>query len=536
MASNPFDQFDEATGNPFDQFDAPKAEKSKEAPFGKQLLSAAVRPAVNAIAGLATLPLDAGYGLGSFLREKRMPTLNDFNPFAKRTQALPSDIVQGALDKYTVAPSTTGGKLAEMATTMLMGAKLPGMPTPSPSTVARTEAQAAARAQAGVEVGPGNVGASTTVNMAPEMRAQGGGYTFGNVGEDASAGLNIAKQDIARRGRQIGMRMTPGQMTGSKALQQMEAKLESQPMTSGPFNALKESNAQVVNRAAAHSIGERASVVNSDTLDRAFTRIGRVFDDSGDDVSRSIDPDRFLETVSRLEQETQGMGMPVGIGEHPLVNEVMNLASRGQATGEQLQQLTSKLGKAAYKQMTTPSGDRDLGGALHQFKNYVDDLLQQGMDPRRLQRFANARTQYRNLMMLTNRTGVVNPSSGDVAGKSLATVLQKGDKSGFLRGHNRTPMYEAARFAQAFGPIVGDSGTATRMPLQGLTDMVTRIPLNLTARAYLSSPSVRAFAAGQGVANSRAAQIAQSAIMPHLQIDPRMLPALYQQGLFGPDE
>ncbi len=524
----------EAEG-PWAQYGTPPA-RAKEAPFGQQLISAAVRPAVNAISSLATLPRDAGWGAGEFLKQKRAPTWNDFNPFAKNRMPLPSDVIHNALDQYTVAPATTGGKLAELASTMLLSSRLPtGMPKADPLEAARAEAQSAAQARAGVEVGPGNAEAAASVNLAPEMRMQGGGYSFGEVGDDASAGLNSAKQAVAKSGQRIGMRMTPGQATGSRALQQLEAKLESQPMTSGPFNTLKADNATVLNRATAASIGQNSKVVDSVTLDRAFTRLSNIFENAGDDVPRQINPDQFLETVSKLEQQTQGMGMPTAIGEHPLVNEVMNLASRGQATGEQLQQLTSKLGKAAYKQMSSPSGDRDLGGALYQFKDYVDELLQQGMSPERAAQFSNARTQYRNLMMLTNRTGIVNPSSGDVAGRSLANALQRADKTGFLRGQNQTPMYDAARFAQAFQPIVGDSGTATRMPLQGITDMVTRIPMNIATRAYLSSPSVRAFSAAHAGARASADIARNSLMLPEVGLNPYLLPPLYQ-GLFAGEE
>jgi hypothetical protein len=394
----------------------------------------------------------------------------------------------------------TGQLLAALAgsiTPALLSPRAP-LPTMNMPTLATAEANAAAR------VTPGRAGAEAVLTAAPEARATGGGYTFGHLGTDESAGLTPTMQRVAERGRALGMRMTPGQATGSRTLQQMEAKLESQPMTSGPFNTVKANNARVLNRTAAEAIGETGTVVDDATLGRAADRIGGVYESVADGVARQIEPRGFVQFLGNLQDETRGLVS--GLSSHPLVEDVIGFATKGTANGRQLQSLASKLGKAAYKNMSTQSGDRDLGLALYRVKDYVDDLLAQGLSPQRAETFDQARQQYRNLMLLTQRTGVVNPASGDVNGRSLATLLQSKDKRGYTFGENQSPMYNAARFASAYGPIVGDSGTATRMPLQGLTDLLTRIPANLATRAYTSSPAismaVRAQAASRSTGNA----------------------------------
>jgi hypothetical protein len=331
------------------------------------------------------------------------------------------------------------------------------------------------------------------------MRNAGGGY--GSVGDDVSAGLTIPQRKVMEQGLALGMKSTPGQASGSRALQQFEAKLESQPMTSGPFNAIKETNARVLSREAAASIGEVSDTLDSATLDNAFTRISKVFDDAADDVPRAIDPKQFLDKFSSVQTELQGVSD--GFSNNKLIGTLIGHAENGGASGKQLQALTSKLGKAAYREMTSSSGDRELGMGLYQMKDYVDDLLQSGMSEARSKAFGEARKQYRNLMLLTSRVGIINPSTGNVSGASLANLLQQKDKLGFLRGRNQTGMYNAARFAQAFKPIVGDSGTATRSQVQGLTDLAVRIPYNIAARAY-TSPIVVNLAARAGAASQAA--------------------------------
>jgi hypothetical protein len=374
-----------------------------------------------------------------------------------------------------------------------------------------------------VNAGGGQAGASSTVSGSATAKGTGGGYNFGTAGPDPSAGLNITRREAMDKGRKMGMRMTPGQASGSRVLQQFEAKLEAQPMTSGTFNAIKANNQTVMNRAAADAIGETSDVVDSSVLAQAHDRISDVYKFVADDTPRGIDPDSFITKLANVENEFEGL-LPGSVLDNPLVKRLWGYAERGNATGRQLQDLASKLGKAANSQMTSANGDRQLGMALFQIKDQADEILSNSLKGETKKAFDTARGQYRNMMLLTQRNGIVNPSSGDVSGASLANLLQQKDKGGFLYGKNQTPLYNAARFSQAFKPIVGDSGTATRMPLPSPTDFVLSLPFNLATRAYTSSPVVNASAAfADGIAPN-----VGKAVDPYLQYL-----GMYGGGLLG---
>lgn len=320
-------------------------------------------------------------------------------------------------------------------------------------------------------------------------RGTGGGYNYGYVGDDVSAGLNTSRKEILKKGQSLGFKATPGQATGSRALQQLEAKLESQPMTSGTFNQLKDKNQTVLNRVAAKSIGEKSDVVDSALLGKAQERIGNVYNLVADDKPRIINPDNFLNKISAIENEFEGLAT---ISDNVLVNKLINYASKGEITGRQAQDLASKIGKVATNQMTSANGDKALGLALYQVKDHVDDILQQGLKGSTAKSFANARNQYRNLMLLTQRSGVINPSSGDINGVALAGLLQQKDKAGFLFNKNNTDLFNAARFAQAFKPLIGDSGTATRSVVPSPTDFLLSLPFSMATKAYTSTPVINA--------------------------------------------
>jgi hypothetical protein len=503
-------------------FEAPKPVSGNEAAL------AATSGGYSGVAGMLGLPVDtalnvwdlgkAGLGTAQGLLTGKAPS-PAFDPSDRSQYFGSSEWIKnrmgdaGAVTENPRPDSRAArwlNKGAEIGTGAYLGSALPTPPRPVPTHIDANWtmpgysgpqlARAGANANANVSVGGGQAGAAATVSGGAQATGRGGGFNFGTVGDDAAAGLTPGQSTAARNFPQG--RLTPGQATGNKLLQRLEAKLESQPMTAGPFDRIKDANAREINKAAAHAIGETADNLSSEVLDRAATRIGGVFDDAADDAQRSIDPGNFLQTFSQIQDDVRGLVK--GFGSHELVEDTIKLATQGQATGKQLQSLTSKLGKAAYKNMTTPSGDRDLGLALYRLKDYVDDVLQQGMSAERAQRFADARGQYRNLMLLTSRVGAINPSTGNVNGSILANALQQKDKLGFLFGRNNSEMYNAAHFAQAFRPLVGDSGTATRMPLPSPTDFVVSLPFNMATRAYTSSPMVNASVGAQAAAHATA--------------------------------
>jgi hypothetical protein len=328
-------------------------------------------------------------------------------------------------------------------------------------------------------------------------------------------------------GQRLGMRATPGTVSGNRPLQQLEAKLESQPMTSGPFFALKDANQRVLNRVTGTAIGENTDSLDSGALGRAADRLGAVFDNvRTPDRVVLADPQGTSRVLDGVDRDYEGLLPNNGsIRDNPLVRNLETLTQQGGINGEQLGGLSSKLGRAAWKQMSTPSGDRDLGQALYAVKDHVDDLVQSTLQPEEVQAYAQARQQYRNLMLLTSRTGIVNPASGNVSGVALANKLQQADKSGYLYGRNQSDWYNAARFAQAFKPIVGDSGTATRSMITNAMQLLTSVPMNAGVKAYLRTPAATASAvvgAGRAAANA-----------PRGLLNPLVIPAV-GGGLMGP--
>lgn len=531
-------------------FDAPKPAT------GWQRAQAGVSGGWAGVAGTLGLPVDTALnvtdlvkaGLGTAQQaitgkpHSEAFDLSDRSKYLLSSEWIKKQLNKGGIQTAPERPDDTASRwihnAANIGTGVYFGSAIP---TPKqvplrpdenwtmPGYSASALSKARGNTNASVSVGSGQAGAAATVSGGAQATGRGGGYNFGTVGDDAAGGLT-AGQNAARAGFPQG-RLTPGQATGNKLLQRLEAKLESQPMTAGPFDKIKDSNARAVNQAVAKAIGEKADNLSPDVLNDAVTRMGAVFDDVRDEAVRPINPQDFVTRLRSVGDEFEAISPQ--FWNHPLVSRLVRHAEDGSATGKDLGGLTSKLTREVHRQMTSPQGDRELGMALGRVKDYVDDLVEQGLSGDRLRKYQQAREQYRNLSLLTSRVGAINPSTGNVNGSILANALQQKDKSGFLFGRNQSDMYNAARFAQAFRPLVGDSGTATRMPLPSPTDFVLSLPFNLATRAYTSSPAVNASVNAQA-----ASQAAARAMAPvgNALLQPAMTPGGLLGGFMSADE
>ena len=408
---------------------------------------------------LAAAPVKAGAvsGVVGGALQPVAPESPDF--FTQKAEQMATGGITGA----------AGGYLSDKLLNTLLG-RGPTVTTPSGATTAQSQA---------------------TASVTPTATVTGGQITPGVVGADTSAALTEAQKAILERGKAMGFKTTPGQETGSRSLLQMEARLESNPFTSGAFNEVKATNQKVLNQAAAKAIGVDATELSNPVLAQAQRQISAVYNKVASPTPQKLDQMYVLNGIDLIDSAAEGLTTQP-LRSNIFIKQLEELAAKGEATGNQLTTLSSKIGKRAKNEMTTANGDRELGQALFQIKEIVDDQLAAGLSAADQAAFQAARANYRNLMTLRSNPGVVNPSSGNVSGLNLASALTRKDPRGFMEGSNTTPMYEAARFAQAFRPIVGDSGTATRTMEYTPLNMLLSMPTNIAASAYTSAPAIAA--------------------------------------------
>jgi hypothetical protein len=314
----------------------------------------------------------------------------------------------------------------------------------------------------------------------------------------APLGLNATEQATLAAGERLGLRATPGARLGSPQLRQIEAKLESYPSTSGPLLKLSADNGRVVQREFLKAIGESGDEVSSQALANAAQRIGKVFDDAA--ANNKVAYDAQLE--SQLSQIGQRAALELTEAEGKVIQnqlgEIVNKAAQagGAIDGPAFQSIYSALGRI--------SGGSGTGGtrvAAGEIRDALHDALIRSAGPKAAGKLTEARNQYRNLLT-AEKSGAIDPGSGTVRAGQLANAFARSDKNGYLRGYNDSGLYDALRFAntRTFGPIVGNSGTATRLGNpNGAFDASRYLLGNLGARAYLAGGNT---ALGRSALNS----------------------------------
>lgn len=282
----------------------------------------------------------------------------------------------------------------------------------------------------------------------------------------------------ARAAEAAGFKLTPGQRFGSRAMERLEASMESFPPTSRPFDRRLAANQTNINRVAAEAIGEEGDKVTGQMLDRARARIGDEFEEilSNQDF---VLGDDFLDALEAAKQsEIGGIIKPEKDLDYT-IDKFLDKMTEGSISGREYQKFRRQLQRTIDKNFNSPDGDREYALSLSTIGNKLDDIAEQQMVPDQLERFRNARQQWANLKILRNPRSV-KIERGDVMPVSAASVAGRQDEFGYRLGRNQQPFYEAMRATNAMPRVVADSGTATRSFMQGL--LGSGSPAQLTAR------------------------------------------------------
>lgn len=307
--------------------------------------------------------------------------------------------------------------------------------------------------------------------------ASGAGYsdadTLGGLAQDTALGaatgaaagvafpaagqwLNAIGRRTASIADDLGMALTPGHRYNSPTLQRVEASLESFPLTSSAFTKMRQQNQSALNRTATEAIGATGDDLSGGVLGAAKAQLNQTFKSLTQGREIPIDQ-QFTADMAAIRQ---GLASPLKSAKkaNKFLDALDEIVSAGKITDREYQDISSEI-TAELMGKGTKGLSRE---ALRTAKEKVDDLFERSMGPDELMAFRQARTQWRNLL---NVSKTADSATGDVSGLKLANRLANKDEHGYVFGHNKTPLYQAARAAKQYKDIVGDSGTASRLAI-----------------------------------------------------------------------
>jgi hypothetical protein len=347
--------------------------------------------------------------------------------------------------------------------------------------------------------------ASTAEVSGPDMSMRAAGGT---------GGLDAHKRAMVHAADDLGIALKAGQRTGNQTLQRFEAALASNPLTSQPFDDLKQYNRRRLNDIVYDNLGLSTDaplpgVISGADLGRAHTQIGDEFR-AVQEASAPITLDAgFADEVNAIDlQHRRGVGRSRGVRQ--TVKQLRELSfPEGQApeggvafgTLDPEQFMDSRSAVIAEIQKASVAGDGNTMTGLYKIVESLDDafLRSNGGNTDLLNQYGNARSSWRLLDALEQ--GKALTTAGDVNAGTLDTILRKRYPVEYLRsGLGLSPVFDAVKVLSSFPDIVGDSGTATRSALARIVDQPVRGTLTVAANQTLGRA---AFGATQSATGSR---------------------------------
>jgi hypothetical protein len=301
----------------------------------------------------------------------------------------------------------------------------------------------------------GGGGAATANQIAPNNKyADLAGELLGDVAGGGAARLgsrlitpfpiNADRQAMNATMAANGVDLTAGQKTGSNTLKYAESELGG-----GAAQNMTEQQRQQFTSAALSRAGISADRATPEVIDKAFTDLGNQFGTLA--AGNTLIPDRQLgsdlQSAVNTYKNTVSPSNQAPIVDNT-INDIIGYARSGQLTGEQYQDLRSRLGRVASQ--TT---DGELKTALMGVQGALDSSMERSIaqnNPQMLGDWQQTRADYKNLIALSNAAngpgeasamGLITPAKlrqAAVSQNARAYVRGKGDLSDLARAGNAT--------------------------------------------------------------------------------------------------
>lgn len=282
------------------------------------------------------------------------------------------------------------------------------------------------------------------------------------------------EQRLATLAENMGIRLTPGQASGSTPLQAMESSFTQLPFTGRTQNAIYDAQRTAFNRAALAPAGINADRASPDVIEGAFRAIGQQFDDVIRRTPQVNIDTGFNQAVNRAAHE-YGRRLPTDV--RPVFDSYMddiaqmtNAARQPGVTGvsvdgQTYQNISSNLRTAARNAKANPDLQRALGG----LSDALDGAMTRSVAPDVALDWAEARRNYRNLLQIDDamaKAPATDAAAGNIPFGALKNAVKQSDQRGFARG--RGDLNDVARVGQFLSSTkIPDSGTAQRSKMMG---------------------------------------------------------------------
>lgn len=314
---------------------------------------------------------------------------------------------------------------------------------------------------------PGSVGAQALTQGGLERLREGSDVASTLTAAALGGGGTIAGNQISRI---FGPRiLSPGgiQQTQSQVLQQSERegaggfidralgrigrRGEPGVQATGAFDEVAEFNQKVLNTDVAASFGQQADNLGPEVLLKGSEEIGKVF--------QAITPKSLIVDMASLADEFAEIAPKIGAAAKGVVGKELPTG----INGSQWTNLRAALAKRARKVAGTDAAAAD---DINHFIGQMDKQLALQVPDDVLPLLRIAREAWKNLKIAESMPSVVK--TGNATPAQLSGKLARAYETSFIRNTGKVlpetqKMFNTVREINKLQPLVGDSGTATRM-------------------------------------------------------------------------
>lgn len=247
----------------------------------------------------------------------------------------------------------------------------------------------AATAEPGKRVDAGLRGSAFGLGAGAALPVAGSGLR--GIGEAIRPSLDPVTRQVAQKASEYGIPLSVDQIAGSRVRNLLQNISRSMPLSGD--DAFRSEQLGAYNRAISNTIGQDSDKITPEVMDKAFSDVGKMFDDVGAGQTIPIGPN-FTSGVSQIKRDIGPLHTADASGVFDnYVNKVIESTDEtGNITGEALSRIRSDINKAA--RTTSVNGASDM---LRELEGVVIDSLSSG-DPARAAQIQEAKKLYRNLV------------------------------------------------------------------------------------------------------------------------------------------
>jgi hypothetical protein len=235
------------------------------------------------------------------------------------------------------------------------------------------------------------------------------------------------------------------------------------------YGALDEANQIATNRNAAREFGEVADRITPDVINRAYARLGGVFNDIGQRTMVNLDQP-LLNQLADIHTRAGEVGLDAGPVQaiRNQIDKVIDIAARNNGTipGDVYQNLTKRGESLDVLQGSRSTTAGQLGG---QIRDALDAALERSATTEDAMALREARTQYKALKtvepltMRADTAGGSTPSTGDISPAALLGRVNQQYENAARARLGEIPLKDIAQIGQRFLKEPGSSGSGERV-------------------------------------------------------------------------